>query len=418
MQFREHKLDNGLTVVAECNPQAYSTAVGFFVNTGARDESMDISGVSHFLEHMAFKGTPNRSAEDVNRELDEIGSHSNAFTSEEQTVYYAAVVPEYQSQVVELLADIMRPSLRNEDFETEKLVIVEEIHKYDDQPPYGANERCMANYFGSHPLGQNVLGSVESVTALTPGQMRAYFDERYSPENITLTATGNVDFDQLIRDAEQHCGAWQRFATKRNGAAPAGEFSASHIQRESATQQYVVQISGASGAKSPDRFAHRLLASIYGDETGSRLFWALIDTGLAEYAVAATYEFEDCGVVMTFLSGDPERAEENLRILRTVQSDLFDNGITPDELELARNKVCSQAVRGAERPMNRLFSVGNNWLQRQCYATVAETINRYQAVTCDQINSLLRKFPLHENARVSVGPLSELAADHGRSPSD
>ena len=138
MTFREKRLENGLEIVAECNEQAYSTALGFFVNAGSRDETAQNSGVSHFLEHMAFKGTPKRTAADVNRELDEIGSQSNAYTSEEQTVYYAAVLPEYQSNAVDLLTDIMRPSLRQEDFDTEKKVILEEILRSEDQPPFGA----------------------------------------------------------------------------------------------------------------------------------------------------------------------------------------------------------------------------------------------------------------------------------------
>ena len=119
----------------------------------------DIAGVSHFLEHMTFKGTPHRSADDVNRELDELGSHSNAYTSEEQTVYYATVLPEYQQPTLNLLADIMRPSLRQEDFDTEKQVILEEILKYEDQPPFGAHEKCMAAYFQQHPLGNSILGT-------------------------------------------------------------------------------------------------------------------------------------------------------------------------------------------------------------------------------------------------------------------
>ena len=129
MEFRNQTLDNGLQVIAECNPNAYSSAFGFFVNTGSRDETDVISGVSHFLEHMVFKGTPKRTAADVNRELDEIGSQSNAYTSEEHTVYYASVLPEFQANVVDLLGDIMRPSLRKEDFEVEKKVILEEIAK-------------------------------------------------------------------------------------------------------------------------------------------------------------------------------------------------------------------------------------------------------------------------------------------------
>src|SRR5262249_29688101 len=149
-------LDNGLEIVAECDAAAYSTALGFFVNSGARDETDEVSGVSHFLEHMVFKGTPTRSADDVNREFDEMGAHYNAFTNEENTVFYAAGLPEYQQKTVELLADIMRPSLREEDFSTEKQVILEEIKMYDDQPPFGVDDKCRAAFFGTHPLSRSV----------------------------------------------------------------------------------------------------------------------------------------------------------------------------------------------------------------------------------------------------------------------
>src|SRR5437588_1673860 len=138
MPFRQHTLDNGLEIVAETSPDAYSSAYAFFVQTGARDETDDVSGVSHFLEHMMFKGTPTRTADDVNREFDEMGAHYNAFTSEENTVYYAAILPEHQTAAAELLADIIRPALREEDFNTEKQVIIEEIRMYEDQPPFGA----------------------------------------------------------------------------------------------------------------------------------------------------------------------------------------------------------------------------------------------------------------------------------------
>src|SRR3954453_10106761 len=120
MQFRQHTLDNGLEIVAETSPDAYSAAYGFFVRTGARDESDEVSGVSHFLEHMVFKGTAKRTAAEVNRDLDALGSKSNAYTSEEQTVYYASVLPEYQESVVEILSDMLRPALRQEDFDVEK----------------------------------------------------------------------------------------------------------------------------------------------------------------------------------------------------------------------------------------------------------------------------------------------------------
>ena len=163
MEFLSHKLANGLEIVAERNDQAYSTAIAFFVNTGARDESPELAGVSHFLEHMAFKGTPSRSAAEINIQLDEIGAQSNAYTSEEQTAYYAAVVPDYQARVVEVLADMMRPALSDDDFEVEKKVIVEEILMYEDQPPFGAFERAMEIHFGPRGIGRRVLGTTESM---------------------------------------------------------------------------------------------------------------------------------------------------------------------------------------------------------------------------------------------------------------
>ncbi len=207
MEFRKHQLANGLEIVAECNGEAHSTALGFFVQTGARDETADVSGVSHFLEHMMFKGTAKRTAEDVNREFDEMGAHYNAFTSEENTVYYAAMLPEYQTAAVELLADIIRPSLRDEDFETEKQVIVEEIRMYEDQPPFGADDKCKAAHFGSHPLSRSVLGTVQSITDLRVEAMRQYFERRYSPGNISLVGAGRIDFDAAGRHGRAICAA-------------------------------------------------------------------------------------------------------------------------------------------------------------------------------------------------------------------
>src|ERR1700674_5548214 len=156
-------LDNGLQVISETNPAARSVAIGFFVRTGARDETPEVSGVSHFLEHMMFKGTPRRSALDVNRDFDRIGANYNAFTSEENTVYYCAVLPEYLPQAVDILADILRPSLRGEDFDMEKNVIIEEIGMYEDQPMWSAYDHAKKAYFANHALGNSILGTPESI---------------------------------------------------------------------------------------------------------------------------------------------------------------------------------------------------------------------------------------------------------------
>lgn len=404
MKFRHHQLSNGLTIIAECNDAAYSTSLAFFVRTGSRDETPEISGVSHFLEHMVFKGTPRRSAADVNRELDELGSQSNAFTSEEQTVYYATVLPEYQDQIVDLLADIMRPSLREDDFEMEKQVIIEEIYKYDDQPPFGAHEKCMEAWFGDHTLAYNVLGNVDSVGGLTPQAMRGYFEKRYSPGNITLTACGNVDFDQLVASAEQHCGNWQPFTTARATPPVDGNAGRKHIAKESTHQQYAVQISSGPSATDPLRFAARLLAYALGDDSGSRMYWNLVDPGLAEYAGASSYEFDGTGILMSYLCCAPDDAEANLERMDLIQKEADESAITQSELDLVKSKVCSQIVRRSERPSSRLFAVGNNWLQRQNYTSVKEAIEAYQAVTLADIHQVLEAHPLSRTMTVSVGP--------------
>src|ERR1700730_5737160 len=185
VQFHSHELKNGLQIVGETSPSARSVAIGFFVRTGSRDETPEVSGVSHFLEHMVFKGTPRRTALDVNRDFDRIGAHYNAFTSEENTVFPAAVLPEYLPQAVDILADILRPSLRGNDFDMEKNVIIEEIGMYEDQPIRSAYDHAKRTYFADHPLGNSILGTPESIRALTRDQMHAYFERRYVAPNIT-----------------------------------------------------------------------------------------------------------------------------------------------------------------------------------------------------------------------------------------
>ena len=179
MQFHQHQLSNGLQIIAELTPDVHSVAAGFFVRTGSRDETAEVSGVSHFLEHMAFKGDDQHSADDMNRVFDDIGARYNASTGEEVTTYYAAVLPEYLPTAMELLSVLMQPSLRNDDFDMEKNVILEEIGMYDDMPAFTAYDNIMATHFADHPLGQSILGTNESITALTAEQMQAYHRQHY-----------------------------------------------------------------------------------------------------------------------------------------------------------------------------------------------------------------------------------------------
>ncbi|MGI6417820.1 MAG: M16 family metallopeptidase [Thermoguttaceae bacterium] len=412
MEFLKHTLPNGLQIVAECNGQAWSTAVGFFVRTGARDETDDIAGVSHFLEHMMFKGTPSRSADDVNREFDQMGASYNAFTSEEHTVYYAAVLPEYQLRAIDLLGDILRPSLRGEDFDVEKQVILEEIRMYEDQPPFGADEKCRALHFGGHPLAHSVLGTAERISALSVDAMREYFRRRYCACNVVLAASGRVDFDALVAAADRICGPWAPGSGNRQlgPAAPASGFHV--VRRENAAQEYVVQLASGPSADDDDRYAAKLLATILGDETGSRIFWELIDTGFAEQASLGHFEYDDAGIFMTYISCEPGQTASNLQRVHDLFAKVQQQGITPEELAQAKNKVCSRIVLASERPKGRLFVVGGDWVQRGEYRSVRDDLDAVGQVTLEQIDDVIRKYPLRHSTTMTIGPLKNVDQPH------
>src|SRR6476619_4396092 len=204
MHFHHTVLDNGLQVIAELNDRAYSVAAGFFVKTGSRDETSELAGVSHFLEHMTFKGTPRRDALAVNRDFDRVGAKHNARTSEEDTFYHVTCLPEYLPQAFDVLSDILRPTLREEDFETEKKVILEEIRMYQDNPMSVAYDAAKEVHFGSHPLGQSILGTIASIEGLKIEQMRDYFARCYGAGNIVLAVAGKTDWDQVVALAQAH----------------------------------------------------------------------------------------------------------------------------------------------------------------------------------------------------------------------
>jgi predicted Zn-dependent peptidase len=409
MEYRQHQFENGLQVLAECNPQAHFSAFGFFVRTGSRDETQEIGGVSHFLEHMVFKGTPNRSAEQVNLELDEMGSSSNARTGEESTIYHAAVLPEFQTDVVDLLSDIMRPSLRSEDFETEKQVIIEEILMYADQPPYGGYERIMEEFFAGHPLHQSVLGTVDTVGALTPEQMMTYFQHRYSPGNMAFAAAGNVDFDRLIEDIEKRCGQWQPFEVSRDLSRADYRKGFHSIHKENSAQQYILQLAPGPASLDKDRFASRVAMTILGDDAGSRLYWEFLDSGRAESAGIGPSEYQGSGAVMSYLCCSPESAQDNLNRLTELQHQAT-QGVSEKELEMAKRKIASQIVLSGEATESRMFSIGSQWLNGQSFRTPEQIAEAYESVTLEEVNEVLKRYPLAENTTVSIGPNAEVTA--------
>src|SRR5215831_16983525 len=220
LTFHHHQLANGLDIIAELNPDSHSVAMGMFVQTGSRDEWAAVNGVSHFLEHMMFKGSQKYTWEDVNRIFDEIGARYNAFTSQEMTAYYANVIPEFTERAIEHLSHLLRPAIRNSDFDTEKKVILEEIAMYLDDPGHRVYEKLMDVHFGNHPLSMSILGSSESIQKLKRDQMANYFTKRYGPGNMVLAVTGRLDFPEIVKLAEKYMGAWPRVNAPRQQPDP------------------------------------------------------------------------------------------------------------------------------------------------------------------------------------------------------
>lgn len=410
MQFRHEQLPNGLDIIAEVSESAHSASLGFFVKTGARDENDSISGASHFLEHMVFKGTDTLSAEDINLRFDSMGASANAFTSEEDTVYYAAVLPEKQHDAIELLAAMMRPALREDDFITEKQVILEEIKMYDDQPPFGADDQCRALFFKDHPLARSVLGTESSIQALPVEAMRSYHEERYSADNLVLAASGAVDFDSLMASARQLCSSWQSIS-HCNRKVPFSTTSSKPITdiitRDQAALEYAVRMTPGPAEDTSDRFAAKLLAVVLGDDSGSRLYWDLVDSGKAEHAACHHHDFLDAGVFVTQISCEPETTQALLdRVIEIYEA--ATKGLTDSEVDQARNKLLSRVVLAGERPRQRLFSLGLEWSHLGRYRSVGDDLATLDTISRDDLHRILCEWQLTESSTtVLAGPLQK-----------
>jgi len=391
--FRQHLAPNGLRIIAECDPDAHSAAAGFFVRTGARDESGEIMGVSHYLEHMMFKGTDTIAADELNRRFDCIGARNNAYTSAEMTCFYAHVIPERLAEATDLLGQMLRPALRQDDFDKEKSVILEEIAMYKDEPYWVLYEQTMARHYGEHPLGHRVLGTDETIKAMTSGQMRAYFEQRYSADNTVVALAGRVDFDAAVEQIQGLCGAWRPTRVGRDQATPrvgGGEFE---IRDEKVTRGYMLGLSAGPAMSDDRRYAAVLLSQVLGAPDNSRLHWALLETGLAEAAQSGYDPHDHAGDFYVFVSGDPDRMDEIWTAAMKEVDTLIDS-ITPDDLERLRNKLATSVTIGGERPADRMQRIGRLWTYLGRHTTLESELERINAVTIDEMRDVAAAFGL------------------------
>jgi len=395
---------NGLDIIGEVNTSAKSVAVGFFVRTGSRDEAPQINGVSHFLEHMLFKGTEKLNAFEVNKAFDGTGAQFNAFTSEENTVFYAAVLPEYVIEVTKLWIELMRPALRDEDFNIEKNVIKEEIAMYKDTPSFDVMDRCRRLHFDSHPCGNSVLGSEKNIDDLTVEQMRDYFASRYAPDNMMFACAGNFDWGQICSTLEESCLAWQGQAAARKLEHFQGSKKKERIGKTNLACEHICLISPCVSAQDPGRFAASLFGVIVGDSVGSRFFWELVDKALAEAATMQYSPMDGTGALYSYIRCSGKNVSKVLDIVSGIFHSLSEKGIIEDELQKAKNKVLSALVIKNELPMGRLIDLGFNWIYLKEYHIIEDDVKAVKAVTVDEINSLIEQFNPGDFTQFSIGP--------------
>jgi predicted Zn-dependent peptidase len=406
MNFQETKLANGLTIIGEHNPQAKSLALGYFVRTGARDEVGAESGVSHFLEHMLFKGSENIGSDAINQTFDNIGAKSNAFTSEEVTCYYGAVLPEQQGKLAGLLSEMMQPALRQSDFDTEKGVILEEIQMYQDQPDIVLYDALRPMYYGNHPSGQSILGTLESVTALSRAQMLNYYRRRYAPNNLTLAVAGNYDWDALLSQITVLTKDWQAAEIGRVYPDHQPQSSSKEHNSEAFHQAYIGLMAPGVSIQDPRRYGADILAEIIGDDENSRLYWALVDSGLAETASLGHSPEDQTGHYSATLICDSEQAELVLAKAQAVLQDVQINGVTAQELSRFQRKLAVSTVLRGETPYGRLFPFALDYLDNREYVSLETTIERIMAVTLQDLHDLLALRPFDTTTVLSLRPIA------------
>ena len=358
---------------------------------------------------MVFKGTKTLDWQQVTLEFNKIGAELNAFTSHEATVYYARVLGEYLDRAVGLLSDMMYPRLAESDFETEKEVIVNEIARSEDQPYNSTYRRMMQTYFGSHPLGHDVLGSPESIRNMRIEQMRDYWKRRYAANNMILSVAGNFDWEHIISLAEQHCNNWRTGDTTRHiePYEPAQSVNDVVVDKK-LKQQIMILAMPAVDLKDPDYYAAVLGGSILGDSDGSRLYWNIYQKGLAESASASIWAMEGTGILLMQANSTPEEAPRVLKLLRAELDSFLNEGVYEDEVRRAKDKWISSIVLSSESTFSRMFSLASDWVTEGRLVSVDEEIERVEKVTSEDIMRALKRFPVREKqVLTTLGPLSE-----------
>ncbi|MDR7273403.1 M16 family metallopeptidase [Catenuloplanes atrovinosus] len=409
-------LPSGLRIVTESIPTVRSVSIGIWAAIGSRDETPELSGASHFLEHLLFKGTERRTAMDISAEIEAVGGETNAFTAKEYTCYYARVLDENLPLAVDVLCDLAANSvLADADVETERGVILEEIAMHDDEPGDQVHDIFTELIYGDHPLGQLISGTEQTIGAMTRAQIETFYRERYTAPHLVIAAAGNLDHDAIVTQVTAALagtpldGPPAEPAARRPGTpSPTYAPPARTVEPKDTEQAHVVI--GAPGLARLDdrRFTAGVLNNVLGGGMSSRLFQEIREKrGLAYSVYSYTTQYADSGLFAVYAGCAPGKVEEVLDLTRAELAEVARTGLTAEELARGKGMTKGAFVLGLEDTGSRMTRLAKAELLYDDLLPVAGYLDRVDAVTGDEVGALAADLLTRPHSLAVVGPFDE-----------
>ena len=383
-------LDSGVRVVTEAMPSVRSIALGFWIRSGSRDEPIEQAGLSHFLEHLLFKGTERFSSREIDEVFDAMGAEVNAGTGKETTSVYSRFLDRHLEHAFDVLQDmVLRPAYP--DIDSERQVVIEEIAMYEDEPSDKVHDVLSEAIFGDHPLGRPIIGTADVISSVPVPTIAEWHDGRYTGANIVVAAAGNLDHDRLVELVSAAVGP-DRTGPEAGSASPNGVSPVLRFH-EKETEQYHLCMGGPGIPRGDERrFALRVLDTILGGSTSSRLFQEVREKrGLAYSVFSYASHYLDSGQVALYVGTRPENVAEAMDVIGTELGRLQSEGVGEQELERARENVKGRTVLSMESTLSRMNRLGGSVLMGVPLLSVDEVLAAFDAVTLDDVMALARE---------------------------
>jgi predicted Zn-dependent peptidase len=386
--IKRYTCQNGVRIVLENIPTVRSVAIGVWIGTGSRDENPKNNGISHFLEHMFFKGTKTRSAREIAESFDSIGGQVNAFTSKEYTCYYAKVLDTHAQYALDVLADMFfNSTFVDEELKKEKNVVLEEIKMYEDTPDDIVHDLLSKAIYEDHPLGYPILGTEETLNTFTGDTLKEYIQERYTPGNVVISIAGNIS-DSFISEVEKHFGSYE--GTSRESIENKPVFHMNQISRKKETEQAHLCL-GFDGLKvgHKDIYSLIILNNILGGSMSSRLFQEVREQrGLAYSVFSYHTAYQDSGMVTIYGGTGAKQLNTLFETIQETLEKLKQDGITEKELQNTKEQLKGSLMLSLESTNSRMSRNGKNELLLKRHRSLDEIIEQIDLVTETSVNTM------------------------------